>query len=84
MPTTIHIHRELLEQVDRRAKGLGLSRSRYISQVLEQALRENSAWSDRFLREMREAREDKDSHQAVDEMMEAIRRRRTSKRPPRI
>jgi metal-responsive CopG/Arc/MetJ family transcriptional regulator len=84
MPITIHVPRELLERVDRRAAGLGLSRSRYISRTLERALLEDTAWSERFLAELREARDDEDGRRAIDEMMDAIRRRRSSKKPPRL
>jgi metal-responsive CopG/Arc/MetJ family transcriptional regulator len=84
MPITIHIQPALLERVDRRATGLGLSRSRYISGVLERALLEDTAWSQRLLAELREARDDEDGRRAIDEMMDVIRRERSSKSPPRL
>jgi metal-responsive CopG/Arc/MetJ family transcriptional regulator len=73
MATTIHIPGGLLAEVDRRASELKLSRSRYIVRVLEEALRARSDWSERL-----------EARRAVDEMMAAIRARRSSKRPPRL
>lgn len=49
MPTTIHIPEKLLNEVDRRAKRLKLSRNRFIVDALQKALAEEAPWSPGFL-----------------------------------
>ncbi len=50
MATTVHIPAEILRRVDSRAKGLNLSRNRFIVQTLAKALDDNSTWSPEFLK----------------------------------
>jgi hypothetical protein len=80
MPTTVHIPPALLRSVDRRAKALGLSRNRLIVRALEQIVQDRSAWAPEFLQKLREV--DRETAEAVDEMVESVRRGRQSKRPP--
>ena len=80
MPTTVHVPPALLRSVDRRAKALGLSRNRLIVRALEQIVQDRSAWAPEFLQKLREV--DREAVEAVDEMVESIKRTRRSKRPP--
>jgi hypothetical protein len=49
VPTTIHIPESLLNEVDKRAKTLRLSRNRFIVDALHKALAEQPPWSPGFL-----------------------------------
>jgi metal-responsive CopG/Arc/MetJ family transcriptional regulator len=80
MPTTVHVPPALLQSVDRRAKALGLSRNRLIVKALEQAVNDRSAWAPEFLRNLRNV--DRETSEAIDELMVAVKRERRSKRPP--
>ena len=82
--TTVHLPAELLQQVDRRAEELGMSRNRYIRSALEQAVRTETAWSGPFLEMLERAKDDEQRQSTVDEMMRHIGARRSSKRPPRL
>jgi predicted transcriptional regulator len=85
MATTIHLPAELLEQVDRRASELGVSRNRYIREAVEAALDAERRWSPNFLDSLRDAAEDRDLQTATEEMMRRIRSgRRSRNRPPRL
>ena len=79
MPTTVHIPVTLLDAVDRRAKALRLSRNRLIIRALEREVAERSSWSPEFLDRLREV--DAGTAEAVDELAEAVRNARRSKRP---
>lgn len=85
MATTVHLPADLLERVDRRASELGLSRNRYIRGALENAVRQETAWSQPFLRRLERAAADSELQEGVAEMMRAIASRRAStKRPPKL
>lgn len=71
---------ELVDALDRRATALGLTRSQLIVQAVEQALEEYSAWSPKFLKAIGTPRHDLD--EALDEMMHAIRARRSRNEAP--
>ena len=79
MATTFHIPDDLLKAVDMRAKEQKLSRNRFVIRALKKALEREDSWSPRFL----EALEDVDDSvsEAVDDMLEAIESRRSSKEP---
>ncbi len=79
MATTVHIPKDLLEAVDDRARTLKLSRNRFIIRALSQMLSEDDDWSPGFLEALESA--DESDAAAVDEMLEAIKNRRTSKKP---
>ena len=80
MPTSIHLPKQLLRAVDRRARQLGLSRNRFIRQALERDVARETEWSPGFLEKFTPlAPEDA---RAVDDMLEAILTSRRSKRPP--
>lgn len=83
MPTTVHIPDALLKSVDRRARALGVSRNRLIVRALEQAVGERSTWTPEFLERLRRV-DDDDTVAAVDELTEAVRKARRSKRPQEL
>ena len=77
MPTTVHIPPALLKSVDRRAKALGVSRNRLIVRALEQAVTERAGWAPEFLERLRDV--DDDTVEAVDDLLQAVKRARRSK-----
>jgi len=79
MTTSIHIAKDLLAAVDRRARKLRLSRNRFIVKVLEEELSRNTEWSPGFFEELEAGAADQ---AAVSEMMKAILSSRTRKGPP--
>ncbi len=78
--TSIRLPDELIDALDRRAAALGLTRSQLIVQAVEQALEEYSAWSPAFLKAIGTPRPELEEH--ADEMMDAIRARRSRKETP--
>ncbi len=82
MPTTVHIPDELLTLVDERAKALRISRNRYVVRALRRAVEAERDWPAGFERELREVAPD--VAPAVDEVLDAVRSRRRSKRPPSL
>lgn len=82
MPTSVHIPPTMLEQIDREARALKVSRNRFIVNALERHLTRQTEWSPGFFEKLGEISPDDAS--AVDEMVAAILRRRTSKKPPRL
>lgn len=79
MPTTVHIPAVLLRLVDRRAKALGVSRNRLIVRALEQAVKHRSAWTPEFLERLRTV--DRETREAVDELLVAVKQARRSTEP---
>jgi predicted transcriptional regulator len=79
MPTSVHIPKPLLAALDRRAKTLKVSRNRVIVQALERELTRGSQWSPGFLAEFEST--ESGVAAAADEMLKAIRKHRTSKKP---
>ncbi len=73
--TSIRLPEKLLEALDERAAALGVTRSDLIIAAVEQALEDRSAWSPAFLKAIGAPRPELDD--AVAEMMEAIRARRS-------
>lgn len=82
MSTTVHLPATLLDSVDRRARELGMSRSRYVARALEHALVSETRWSDRFVNELADARSDKGGRQALGELRRIVAAHRTRKAPP--
>jgi hypothetical protein len=79
MPTTVHIPAALLKSVDRRAKALGVSRNRLIVRALEEAVSERSSWTPEFLDRLRNV--DRETSDAVDDLLAAVKQARHSKQP---
>ena len=79
MATTVHIPAALLDDVDRRARALRVSRNRLIVRALEREVHSPSGWSPEFFGRLRDV--DKDTAGAVDQLLAAVRRDRRSKKP---
>ncbi len=78
MATTVHLPKDLLDAVDRKAHALRISRNRLIVRALERELEGGSEWSPRFLESLRAT--EPDTKELVDEMLRAILAGRRSKR----
>lgn len=79
MATTVHLPAGLLDDVDRRARALRVSRNRIIVRALEREVRNPSGWSPEFFDRLRDV--DEDTAGAVDQLLAAVRRGRRSKTP---
>jgi predicted transcriptional regulator len=77
MPTSIHLPKRLLAEVDQRARSLKMSRNRFIVLALANELKRESEWSPGFFDRLRDV--DSETTHAVDEMLRMIRRTRKSK-----
>lgn len=82
MATTVHIPPPVLAAVDRRARALRISRNRFIVRAVEKALAREAEWSPGFFDSLGEL--DPAESLAVDEMLGAIRKARTSAKPRRL
>lgn len=80
MATSVHIPRALLEEVDRKARALRISRNRLIVRALERELSAPTDWSPGFFEQL--GKVDTETAAAVDDLLTSIRQARTSK-PPR-
>jgi hypothetical protein len=78
--TSIRLPDDLIEALDERAAALGVTRSQLIIEAVEQALEDRSAWSPGFLKAIGTPRPELE--EAVDEMVAAIRDRRSRSEPP--
>ncbi len=77
MATSVHLPRPLLDAVDRKARALRISRNQLVVRALEREVGEGADWSPGFVERLTE--QDPEATAAVDEMLQAIRRARTSK-----
>jgi metal-responsive CopG/Arc/MetJ family transcriptional regulator len=82
MPTSVHIPRALLDEVDRRARRLQVSRNRFIVRAIEKELSQATQWSPGFFERLSAIEPDEAA--AVDEMMHAIKKSRSRKGPPKL
>jgi hypothetical protein len=80
--TSVRLSKELLDELDRRAAALGLTRTEFITQAVERALEERSTWSPAFLKAIGSFRPELE--EAADEMLAAIRRARTRGPGPKL
>jgi len=78
--TSIRLPEGLAQALDERAAARGVTRSRLIIEAVEQALEDRSAWSPGFLKAIGKPRPELE--EAVDEMMQAIRSRRSRSKAP--
>ena len=80
--TSIRFPEELVEKLDRRAAAEGVTRSQLVIRAVEQALADQSTWSRGFLEAIESPRPELD--EAVDELMDAIRSRRSRSEAPAL
>jgi predicted DNA-binding protein len=80
--TSIRFPEELAERLDRRAAAEGVTRSELVIRAVESALADQSNWSRAFLEAVRSPRPALDD--AVDDMMNAIRARRSRSEAPAL
>ncbi len=80
MPISIHLPKDVLRSVDRRAKSLGLSRSRYITDALRRETSDEGGWSPGFIEGLREI--DDDTRETATKMLAAIHKGRRSRKSP--
>ena len=78
--TSIRLPEDLIQALDERAAALGITRSQLIIEAVEQALEARSAWSSGFLKAIGTPRPDLE--EAVDQMMDAVRQRRSRSEAP--
>jgi hypothetical protein len=78
-PTSVHIPKELLLAVDRKARGLRVSRNRLIIRALEREVSGGIDWSPDFFSRLRNPGSDLST--AADETLMHIRERRKSRKP---
>jgi len=78
--TSIRLPDDLVEALDERAAALGVTRSELIIQAIERALEGRSEWSPGFLEAIGTPRPELD--EPVEEMMDAIRERRSRSEAP--
>ena len=81
IPIKLHLAEDLLHSLDGRAKELRISRNRYIVRALKKVVAEETTWSNEFLRMLEAAARDKESHDEINDMIEAISAARTTKDP---
>ena len=70
MATKDHPPTELSTLVDCQATENGARHNRYVVRALENKIGRKMGWSRRFLNALAEAREDTESHKALDDMMQ--------------
>ena len=80
--TRVPIPSSLLSLVDKRAEELGLSRNRYIVQVLERSLEGETNWSPAFIEQLEAAHQDEECRETLEEMRRVIASSRQSKTSP--
>jgi predicted transcriptional regulator len=81
--TSIRLPEDLIDALDRRAAAEGRTRTQLIIRAVEQALAEQpSTWSPGFLKAITSPRPELD--EAVDELMDAIRERRSRSEAPAL
>lgn len=79
MPTSVHIPKPLLVEVDRKARALKISRNRLIVQALEREVAQGSNWSPNFFDRLESP--EAGVEDAAHEMLQAIKEHRRSKKP---
>jgi hypothetical protein len=82
MATSVHIPKQLLAAVDRKARALKMSRNRLILRALERELKPGPDWSPGFFERLSAV--DSETVAAVDELLAAVRQARKSKPPRRL
>jgi predicted DNA-binding protein len=78
--TSIRFPEDLVERLDRRAAAEGVTRTELVIRAVEQALADQSSWSQGFLEAIRSPQPDLE--ETVDELMDLIRSRRSRNGAP--
>ncbi len=78
MATSVHLPKELLDAVDRKARALRISRNQLIVRALEREISAGSEWSPGFSERLTER--DPDTARDVDELLAGVVAARRSKR----
>jgi metal-responsive CopG/Arc/MetJ family transcriptional regulator len=82
MPTSVHLPLELLEAVDRRARALRISRNQLVVRALEREVQGGNDWSPQFFEMLADVTSE--TREDVDDLLEHVRRARTSKPARRL
>jgi hypothetical protein len=82
MATSVHIPEPLLQAVDRKAKGLKISRNKLIVRALEREVSHGSDWSPDFFPRLLETNDELAA--TMDQALATIRNSRRSKAPPEL
>jgi hypothetical protein len=81
VPTSVHLPAKLLDAVDRRARALRISRNQLVVRALEREV-SGGDWSPGFFEALSETTPELQAD--VDELMQQVRRRRSSKGAPKL
>jgi predicted transcriptional regulator len=82
MATSIHLPKDLLDAVDRKARALRISRNQLIVRALEREISAGSEWSPGFSERLAET--DPETARDVDELLAAVVAARRSKPARRL
>jgi predicted transcriptional regulator len=77
MATSVHLPKDLLEAVDRKARALRISRHQLVVRALERELRSGMDWSPGFFERLSQS--DPGLAKDVDELLQAVQQARRSK-----
>jgi hypothetical protein len=79
MPTSVHLPQALLNEVDRKARALQISRNQLVVRALEREVRGSADWSPDFFDRL--LAPEPGVAEAVDDLLKAVRGARRSKSP---
>jgi Ribbon-helix-helix protein, copG family len=79
MPTSVHLPKALLDEVDRKARALQISRNQLVVRALEREVRGSSDWSPDFFDRLLDP--GPGVADAVDDLLKVVRGARRSKSP---
>ena len=82
MATSVHLPKNLLEAVDRRARALRISRNQLVLRALEHEIRGGADWSPGFFERLSDV--DPETAEDVEALLQTVRNARTSKPPRRL
>jgi predicted transcriptional regulator len=83
LATTIHVPKKLLARLDARAKALGVSRNRVILEAIEGAIMDRATWPPELVVPLAEPL-DPEAGRALEQSLQAVRRKRSSRRRPAV
>jgi hypothetical protein len=79
MATSVHLPKQLLDAVDRKARALRISRNQLVTRALEREVRAGSDWSPGFFEQLSESSSEVAA--SVDQLVREVKKARRSKRP---